>query len=444
MRVAARTLAGVLLTLAFTAQALHAGTVYVPLPGVASVGPAGYETQITITNTLAQQRTLNYLQLASGIDGTKRQGMTPTQLPIAATRAFVLKPAAARGLLELNGPLGLQYSARLVRTGAGGFGVELPVVSSDNMGKADETLVLQGLKGSTTLITDVVMVNLSQQATTCSALIVRADGTSPFPSATITLLPLSHLFFTNVFQDIPNGIADARVEVSCKADFYIYAQMSDTATGEFAIATPSLSSDSLLTAPGDKPAGLACSTGTQCYVFSGLVHTSTKADPDRSIVLTPPVFAYSSVKVRFEVTVGPWNKPTTGAHGLLYFVRNRNKDMYANIFLRGPSKNNLTLRHGFNQEHGEKAKIEKGFAAQTGTTYLVEYEYNPVADFISLKMSNLAGQLLFEIRDKPNVNRVHIDEGDRVILGLSNPGTSSVEPASLGFQWRNMKVEFFP
>jgi hypothetical protein len=142
--------------------------------------------------------------------------------------------------------------------------------------------------------------------------------------------------------------------------------------------------------------------------------------------------------------VGPWNKPTTGAHGLLYFVRNRNKDMYGNIFLRGPSRNNVTLRHGFNQEHGEKAKIERGFAAQTGTTYLVEYDYNPVADFISLKVSNLAGQLLFEIRDKPNVNRVHIDDGDRVILGLSNPGTSSVEPASLGYQWKDLKVEFFP
>ena len=445
MKLSARTLVCVLLLCVAGTQASHAGTVYIPLPGVSTVGSAGYETQIAITNTLAQQRNLNYLLLSPGVDGTKRQGVNTTPLTVLATKTVVLKPTAtSRGLLELNATPGLQYSARVVRTGAADFGVELPVVTSDTMGTADDKLVVQGLKGTDTMTTDVVIINLAKASTTCSASVVRADGTLVFPTASLTLLPLSHLFFTDVFDAVPGGIVDARVEVSCKSDFYVYAQMTDTATGEFSIATPAQTSDSTLFAPGDTPTGLTCSSGTTCYVFPGLVHQSTNGNPDRSVILTPPVAAYSSVKVHLEVTIGPWNRPNTGAHGVMYFVRDRNKDMYANVFLRGPGRNNMTLRHGFNQEHGEKAKIEKGFTAQPGETYAFDYDYDPTRKLITLRVSR-AGQLLLEVTDKPNVNKVHIDDGNRVIVGLSNPGTApAVKPASIGWKYSNLKVEFFP
>jgi hypothetical protein len=446
MKLSARILACVLLLCVAGAHASHAGTVYIPLPGVSTVGSAGYETQITITNNLAQQRNLNYLLLSPGVDGTKRQGVTATPLTVLATKTFVLKPTAtSRGLLELNAIPGLSYSARVVRTGATDFGVELPVVTSETMATVDDRLVVQGLKGSDTTATDVVIINLSKAATTCSASVVRADGTLVFPTASLSLLPLSHLFFTDVFDTVPGGITDARVEVSCKSDFYVYAQMTDTATGEFSIATPAQTSDdSTLVPPGETPTGLTCSTGTTCYVFPGLVHQSTNGNPDRSIILTPPEAAYSSVKLHLEVTVGPWNRPNTGAHGVMYFVRDKNKDMFANVFLRGPSRNNVTLRHGFDQTHGEKAKIERGFAAQPGETYAFDYDYDPTRKTLSLRISR-AGQLLVEIVDKPNVNKVHIDAGNRVIVGLSNPGTNpSVEPASIGWKYSNLKVEFFP
>src|SRR5262245_53831299 len=113
-----RTLAGALVLLAFASvPAAYAGTVYIPLPGVTAVGPVSYETQVSVTNTLTQQRSVTYLQLASGVDGTQRQGVIKSPLQIAAGRTALLKPApATRGLLELSAPPGFHYSARLVGT----------------------------------------------------------------------------------------------------------------------------------------------------------------------------------------------------------------------------------------------------------------------------------------------------------------------------------------
>lgn len=434
---------GVLLLLGLVAaQAAHAGTGYVPLTGVTSVGNVAYETQVTVTNSGGQQRTLQYLQLATEVDGTKRSGVNATPLAVAAGRTSVLKPAAnARGLLELSGPAGLQFSARLVRTGNASLGVDLPVITSDNMGLANEKLVVQGLQGSATRSTDLIFVNLGQAATSCTASVLRADGSLAFPTATFPLPALSHRQFSNVFAGVQGGVTDARVEVTCTADFFVYAQMSDSATGEFSVAVPSGSSDSALTVPGEAP---TCATGVVCYVFPGLVHTSTNSNPDRSIVLSPPVAAYSSLKIHLEVQLGQWNKPVTAAHGVLYLVRNRNKDMYANIFLRGPGKSSLTLRHGFEQAHGDKAKIEKGFVAQPGQTYSFDYEFNPVRKLLSLRVSQ-NGQTLFEVSDRPNVNKVHIDDGDKIVIGLSNPGINpTVEPASIGWKYSNIKVELTP
>lgn len=450
MKPFARPLLGVLLSLSFlSAQAAHAGTAYVPLPGITTLGPVTYETQVTVTNSLGQESTVNYLQLGTAVDGTLRQGVNTTPMRVSASRTSVLKPASSsRGLLELTGPAGFQYSARLVGSGAGsaGLGAELPVITSANMGTANKVLVVQGLKSVGATKADIVIVNLGKTTGTCSARVARADGSSAINTVQLSLLPLSYNFFPNVLVAETNGISDARVEVTCTNDFYAYAQMTNTTTGEISISTPSGSSDSTLTAPGDTPSALTCAAaGTSvCFVFPGLVHTSTHGNEDKSLILTPPVFAYSSVKLHMEFQVNGWNPPSTGAHGIVYFVRDRNKDMYANIFLKGPSRNSVTLRHGFNQVHGDKAKIERGFVAQIGTTYALDYDFDPVHKTITMHISTLDGQLLLEIKDKPNVNRVQIDQGQKVIVGMSNPGVNpNVEPASIGWKYSNVKVEFF-
>jgi hypothetical protein len=439
-------MAGVLVALGFASTpAVYAGAVYVPLPGVTAVGPVSYETQITVTNTLTLQRTATYLQFPTGVDGTQRQALTKTPLQVAAGKTSVLKPTpSVRGVLELSAPPGFYYSARLVGTGsAAGLGVDLPVINSDTMTRANNRLVVQGLKSSGTQTTDLVIVNLGKTSSSCTTRVLRADGTLAFAQATVALLPLSHRFFANIFSGVPAGITDARAEVTCTNDFFAFAQMTNTTTGEYAIAAPTETSASTLTAPGET-SSLDCSVGTVCYVFAGLVHQSTTANPDRAITLTPAPGSYSSVKVHLEVEVGPWNTPATGAHGVLYFVRNKNRDMFANIFLRGPDKNDLTLRHGFNLTHPQKPKLEQAFPVHQGETYAFDYDYNTTAKTLTLRVSQ-GDQLLFEMVDRPNINRIDIGASDKILIGLSNPGTNpTIEPASIGWKYSNLKVEFFP
>lgn len=440
-----RTVAAILTFAFVSAQAVQAGTVYVPLSGVTTVGSVTYETQISITNSLTQQRTFKYFQIASETDGTKR-GADPLSQAVGSGRTSVLKPPAAfRGLLEMSGPLEFQFAARLVSTGSqGSLGVELPVISSETMAEADDFQIVQGLRSGGTRKVDFVVVNLAKTASTCTLTTLRADGTAPFAAATITVQPLSHRMFLDIFGSVEGGVTDARVVGTCTTGFYLYAQMTDSATGELAIASPTATGESSLVAPGEEPTGLQCATGSVCYVFPGLVHQATRLDPDHYVTLTPPLAPYSSVKIHLEVEHGGWNTPSSGGHGCLYAIVNNNKDMLAYVFLAGPNKNKLILRHGLNQTHGEKAKLERPYVANAGDVLVLDYEFNPVAGRLELVVSNKAGQVLEQLVGKPNVNRVHIEAGDRFIIGLSNPGNNPVEPASLNWKYSNLKVEFFP
>ena len=118
--------------------------------------------------------------------------------------------------------------------------------------------------------------------------------------------------------------------------------------------------------------------------------------------------------------------------------------MFANIFLRGPDTNLLTLRHGFNQVHTDKAKLEQGLAAQAGETYVFDYVYDTASKVITLKVTR-NGQLVVDLLGVPNINQISVLATDKILIGLSNPGTNPLlEPASIGWKYSNLKVEFFP
>jgi hypothetical protein len=445
MKPFARVLAGALLPLGLAAaQAAHAGTAYIPLPGVSAVGPVSYKTQITITNSVDEPLAVESLRLEPGVDGTLREGLRATRFSIVPKKTFVLRPDPRdRGLLELSGPAGLHYSARLV--GTSGARVELPVITSDTMGQAGETLVVQGLEGSSSRTTDVVLVNLGDTAASCSASVMRADGGYAIDPVAISLSPLSHLVFADVFKGISGGIVDARAEVTCSNDFYVYAQTADAVTGQLTISGPAESSDSLLTADDEISASASdCSTGSMRCVMNGEVHTSSKSTPTRTLLMTPPAGSYLSLTGHVEVKVSDWNKINSrGAHGVLYLVINKNKYQLASIFLRGPFKNSVTVRHGVCPNGCTKAKIEQGIPVELDATYAFDYLYDTAHKVITMRMTQ-NGRLISEIKSKPNVKHIQIKPGDKVVIGLSNPDVHSFEePASLGWTYSNLRVELF-
>ena len=325
--------------------------------------------------------------------------------------------------------------------GSNGLRVELPVITAANLGHADDTLVVQGLDGAASKTTDIVLVNLGENAASCSASLLRADGSYAIEPVAISVPPLSHLVFSNVLKGISGP--DARSEVTCSNDFYVYAQTSDAATGQLTLSGPAGASDDL------EPAIFAastsnCSSGSLLCNMASEVHTASKALPTRTLLMTPPPGSYSTLTAHVDVKVTGWNPVNVhGAHGVLYLVINRNKYQVGSIFLRGPGKNNVTLRHGICPTGCTKAKIEQGVPMEMNATYSFDYLYDAARKTIDMRMSQ-NGRVIAQIKSKPNVSRIQIKQGDKVVIGLSNPSARSYEePASLGWTYSNLRVELF-
>jgi len=160
--------------------------------------------------------------------------------------------------------------------------------------------------------------------------------------------------------------------------------------------------------------------------------------------MTPPAGSYASLTGHVEVKVNGWSKINTrGAHGVLYLIINKNKYQLASIFLRGPFKNSVTVRHGVCPNGCTKAKIEQGIPVEVDATYAFDYLYDTARKVITMRMTQ-NGRLIAEIKSKPNVKHIQIKPGDKVVIGLSNPDIHSFEePASLGWKYSNLRVELF-
>src|SRR6185436_4281290 len=174
---------------------------YVPVPGPSTLGGASYEVQVSVTNTAPDARDVKQALLALDTDGTQRP-TPPSTVQVLAGRSAVVKPGASfRGLLELSGGPELRYTARLAGTGPGRLGVYLPVITSDTLIKAGETVALQGLISGAGRATDLTLVNVAQTASQCSVSLTRADGAVIGSAATFNLQPLSQKTIGNIFTN---------------------------------------------------------------------------------------------------------------------------------------------------------------------------------------------------------------------------------------------------
>ena len=428
-----------LLGLLGVSAAAHAGTVYVPLPGVSSVGASGYEVEVSITNTATQVRTVNQLQVATDTDGTQRGAASPLQ--VQPGRTLVIKPAAsARGLLELSGSSELRFSARLVGTGAAGkLGVPLPIITSENLARGNQTVTLQGLLLTATRAADLTVVNLGHQTSQCTINLTRADGTAIGTGTTVTLKALSHRSFANVLNGLAaTGTTDARAAISCSREFYAFALLSDSAAGEASLILPSGTGDSALQIPGQGP---ACPVGSQCWEVQGIVHQPTVTNPLKRVSFAPQAGTYTKIRLSMDVFHGGWNPANTSAlHELFWLVKNRNFDMFGYATFRGPSKNISLLRHGIGLTHPQKIKITKPFTAKPGKNYHVEYTYDTVAKVLALEISD-NGQVVQRLTGTPNVSNFGFGPGDSLIVDIGFDGSNSDEQPTLGWIYRNLRIE---
>jgi hypothetical protein len=438
------------LVLLCAAGAAHAGTVYVPLPGVSQAGTATYEAQAVISNGAAQQTDVQEVLLVNDTDGTRRTG-TPAQLQVPAGRSIVVRPGAAfRGLMELTGATHLRYSARLAGLGtAGALGVYLPVLTSENMAVAGRLLALHGLVAAGTRSTDLAVVNLGHQAAQCTINLTRADGTAIISPATITVQPLSQRYFGNAFNGLVDpavGVAEARATVSCNRQFYAYALLANSATGELAFVGPAGSGESTLQIPGAPTTG-GCPTGATCFAAAGLLHRPTPATPVARVSFDAPAGTYSRLRLSLDVTVGNWYAADPdGKHLIYWFVINRNFDMPGMLFFRGPNANIALVRHGIGLRHAEKFRVEQPFQGVPGRTYRCVNDYDMGRGTYTVTITDLAsGLVVATLTDVPNVRQFTLKAGDKFLIDMGFPeGRTPDEVPSFNWSYSDARLEVYP
>lgn len=419
------------------AGAAHAGTVYVPAPGPGTLGGSNYEVQVSVSNTATAVREVRQASLATDTDGVTQRPAAPSTVQVQAGRTAVVKPAAAfRGLVELSGGGELRYAARLVGTGPGRLGVPLPVITSDNLIRANGTATLQGLLSGSGRNTDITLVNLGQAASQCTVTLTRADG-SVIGAPVVPMKPLSVRTFSNVFTD-PG--TEVRATATCTREFYIFALLTDAATGELAYVGPSGSGESLLTVPGSQ--GSVCPAGAACFDVQGVVHAPTSAaNAVRRVTFTPVPGTYSKIRMTMDVAVGNFSAANpTALHMLFWLVKDRNFNMFGFAGLRGPDASQVVLRHGIGLTHVQKPRIVQPFAAQPGRTYRLDYTYDPKTSLLELVISE-GGAVVQRLTGTPNVSSFTFNPGENIIIDMGFPGTNPDEPASFGWVYRDLHVE---
>ncbi|HEX9940783.1 MAG TPA: hypothetical protein VGG03_02105 [Thermoanaerobaculia bacterium] len=419
------------------ANAAHAGVVYVPAPGPSSLGGSTYEVQVSVTNTAPDARDVKQVLLAHDTDGTQRTG-APATVQLAGGRSTVVRPGSAfRGLLELSGGGELRYAARLAGTGPGRLGVYLPVITSDNLIPAGQTTTVQGLLSGAGRATDLTLVNVAQQGSQCTASVTRADGTVLIAPVTFNLMPLSQRTFGNIFAN--GDVSEARAMVSCTREFFVFALLTDAATGEVSYVGPSASGESLLRLPGEGP---VCPPTAACFDTKGIVHQPTPATPVRRVVYNPVPGTYSKIHMTMDVYISGFSPQNPAAlHMLFWLVRDRNFNMFGYGALRGPDTNQVLLRHGIGLTHANKLKIVQPFTAPiVGKTYHLDYTYDTARGFLELTMSDSTG-VVQRLTGVPNVSNFSFKAGERIIIDLGFPGTNPDEARTDGWIYRDLHLE---
>jgi len=426
--------------------AAWAGSVYVPLPGITTVGGAPYETQISISNLGIAARTLNQVLLPNDTDGTQRAGTPPT-LVVQPGRTAVLKPAASfGGLLELSGGIEPRYGARLVGTGgAGQLGTYLPVLTSENLIKGGTTLALQGLLSGGTRTADLDLINLGKAAAQCTVNLTRADGSAIGTSASVTLKPLSQRYFANLFNGLidASGVTEARAAITCNQTFFAFSLLADSATGLITYVGPSGSGASLLAVPG---APESCPAGATCLDHAGLVHMPTPATPVARATFPLAAGVVTRFRLQLDVSVaGFYPLDPDGKHLIYWFVINKNLDMPGLLYFRGPDAYTALARHGMGLTHPQKLKVVSPFQAVPGRTYHVDNDYDMAGGVYTITVTDAAtGEVKATLRSTPNVRSFTTRAGDNILIDMGfKEGLVPDEVPSYNWRYSNIHVEVY-
>lgn len=433
-----------------------AGSVYVPMATDVEIDGIRYKTEVLVANDGGVERRLDTFFIPTETDGTERQGIPAETLTVNPDGSRVLgtvAPAGATGMLEISGAPQILVQARLVPVGAGDnrVGTSLPVVSSQNAFTATDTASVIGWVRSDVLVTDYVIVNLGQEPASCSIDLYTNTGDELISTAVIAMAPLGHRQFDDALGFI--GIEDisaVRSITSCDKAFYVFARVLNRETGETAVLLPSSQlEDSVFQVPGEEPPPPPCPSDATCFSEPGTFFVPTAQQEVLRIPFPLDPGVYREIRVQMDVTFGNWWGPnTSGSHNIFWLARNRNRDLFGYVNVRGPNNNSIFMRHGIGQPQGQKPKVSRNYAFQTGATYRFIYTYDTRQNNVKLIVQNASGQELFQLNSVPDAANVAIGNNDTMLMDIGfprNPAEAeSNDVPTYGWQYKDLELQFIP
>lgn len=388
LRPALAGLVGAALCLAVAGPVL-AGAVYVPVASDEAVGGRIYTTRVWVSNPTADVLQFRTLFIASLADGTidDRTVRPFQQVPPGATLLLEdVVPLDAAGMLEIDADTDLVFSSELVpKVGE----VELPsarvpLVSADNLLPAGQVAQLQGLQRTTAgTVSNVGIVNLGTEATSCSARVYRPGGARVGGTAILTVPPVSHQQFDEALgllglQDVHN----IRIEISCDQSFYAYATVYGADPEQTLFIQPSVNASPDLRAPG---VPLPFTEFHQPGTFLA----ASVADPYRAFQLPiEPNQLLSRIEVEFDFFLGRFNTD------LFHTVTSLRSDgLFFEVAIRGDNSRT------FWDTPGQSAR--EGGPWRAGGSYHIKMSYDVLEDTAMLEVFE-RGQLVQTLEAQAN------------------------------------------
>jgi hypothetical protein len=184
----------------------------------------------------------------------------------------------------------------------------------------------------------------------------------------------------------------------------------------------------------------------------GIFHIPTVATPVKRITHQPPAGTYYKIHMTMDLKLDAWDPATQAENHLVFWlVRDgKNTEMMGLVCLYGPGRDELMVRHGWNNNHGSKLKqTEKTkLFANTfvpGGTYTFDYTYDAANQVVSLFVIDKAnGQQRMRMISYPNTDQLPFSATQDVTVDFGfNPTINPNEVASYGWEYSNLKIELF-
>jgi hypothetical protein len=503
-----------------------AGQVFIPVAGHHAPGSQiAYRTEVWVTNPGQAEAQAVARFVEQGADGTApHAGEAVVTIPAGATVLLAkVAPNGEGGMLEVSAAAALEVRARLdalppsdasSASGAGAAGAvsdavdgieviegadainamdalaahaELPAtgavdrsrpsswsstaiqaVSAAGALAAGDVAHLQGLRRQPGVeVTDLGLLNLSEQAARCQVSAFASDGSRVAAPATVSLPPLGTRQLEDAFGSLgEQRLAGGRFEVSCDQRFYAYAAVfaaggsvieavapsqglaDPPATGSAPVAAP----DATGTAgagldPAAAPVGAAVperstsASGVVTLVVPGTFLSATATNSFISYDLAArPGLAYHRATVDFDLTISDFNHVLlfTGVTSFRRPHKNR-KDRVLYYAMQLVNRNQKTIL-----DLGVQDRLARTQGPwQPGHTYHLTFTYDLRSRQVKLDLFE-NGQHIYQIAGptlhfdlSANANPLTVD------FGQTGIGDGAYGPP-LGWTYANLNVQLQP